>query len=195
MALIKCPECGKEISSKAEICIACGFPIKQYLNNIEEKKEDNYICCEFCGERNEPDADYCEACGMRITPYTTIKNKKVTYLETDNRNGEPEIIGFAKAFMRNSPPKKIENQNFHGIYRYSLLGEKQEVYCPRCKSSDCSWYSEYKVVPGKSKTRYTVNLNPLHPFTILNKKEKVVRKEQTYTQKKIMCNSCGYTFY
>ena len=27
MALIKCPECGKEISDKAENCIHCGYPI------------------------------------------------------------------------------------------------------------------------------------------------------------------------
>ena len=33
MALIKCPECGKEISDKAPACIHCGFPL------IELKKE------------------------------------------------------------------------------------------------------------------------------------------------------------
>ena len=27
MALIKCPECGKEISDKAPACIHCGFPL------------------------------------------------------------------------------------------------------------------------------------------------------------------------
>lgn len=39
MALIKCPECGKEISDKAEKCIHCGFPI-----NIQGKegKEKEY---------------------------------------------------------------------------------------------------------------------------------------------------------
>lgn len=29
MALIKCPECGSEISDKAPACIHCGFPLKQ----------------------------------------------------------------------------------------------------------------------------------------------------------------------
>lgn len=29
MALIKCPECGKEISDKAPTCIHCGFPISE----------------------------------------------------------------------------------------------------------------------------------------------------------------------
>lgn len=27
MALIVCPECGKEISDKSEACIHCGFPL------------------------------------------------------------------------------------------------------------------------------------------------------------------------
>ena len=31
MALIKCPECGKEVSTSAETCPHCGFPIKQDL--------------------------------------------------------------------------------------------------------------------------------------------------------------------
>ena len=34
MALIKCPECGKEISDKAIQCIHCGYPIQQTDNNI-----------------------------------------------------------------------------------------------------------------------------------------------------------------
>nr|DAW71647.1 MAG TPA: PROTEIN/RNA Complex, archaeal, ribosomal, 50S, protein.0A [Caudoviricetes sp.] len=29
MSLIKCPECQKEISDKAEKCISCGYPIKE----------------------------------------------------------------------------------------------------------------------------------------------------------------------
>lgn len=28
MAIIKCPECGKDISEKATHCIHCGYPIK-----------------------------------------------------------------------------------------------------------------------------------------------------------------------
>ncbi|MDE5803214.1 MAG: zinc-ribbon domain-containing protein [Lachnospiraceae bacterium] len=29
MALIKCPECGKEISDKASSCPGCGYPINK----------------------------------------------------------------------------------------------------------------------------------------------------------------------
>lgn len=37
MALIKCPECGKEISDKATICINCGLPLKQ--NDLDTKNK------------------------------------------------------------------------------------------------------------------------------------------------------------
>ena len=34
MALINCPECGKEISDKSEVCIHCGFPLINTKCNI-----------------------------------------------------------------------------------------------------------------------------------------------------------------
>ncbi len=37
MALIKCPECGKEVSDKAESCPNCGFGVADYVK--ENKKE------------------------------------------------------------------------------------------------------------------------------------------------------------
>lgn len=127
MSLIKCPECGKEVSDKADFCIGCGYPIKEHLEQQEENNDEG-------------------------------------------------------------------KDAFNGIYKYPLLGNKQKVYCPRCKSTNCSWYTEQKIIPGKTKARYTANLNPLHPFTLVNKKEKVVKKESVKNVKKIMCNNCGYTF-
>lgn len=37
VALVKCPECGKEISDKTEKCPHCGYPINGYLqrNNYD----------------------------------------------------------------------------------------------------------------------------------------------------------------
>lgn len=37
MSLIRCPECGKEISNKAPQCIHCGFPINNKINQKEKK--------------------------------------------------------------------------------------------------------------------------------------------------------------
>lgn len=38
MALIKCPECSKEISDKAKCCIHCGYPLEELKNT----KDINY---------------------------------------------------------------------------------------------------------------------------------------------------------
>ena len=35
MALIKCPECGKDVSSEAASCPYCGYPIKNDVNAQE----------------------------------------------------------------------------------------------------------------------------------------------------------------
>lgn len=39
MALVKCPECGKEVSNSAAVCPNCGYGIKKYY---DEKKEREY---------------------------------------------------------------------------------------------------------------------------------------------------------
>ena len=36
MALIKCPECGKEVSDKASACIHCGYPLAELANNATQ---------------------------------------------------------------------------------------------------------------------------------------------------------------
>ena len=39
MAIINCPECGKEISDRAETCIYCGYPLKEPMKEEALKKE------------------------------------------------------------------------------------------------------------------------------------------------------------
>lgn len=54
MALINCPECGKEISDKATNCPNCGMPI------------GNKKFCKFCGEQINTDCVVCPKCGKQI---------------------------------------------------------------------------------------------------------------------------------
>lgn len=51
MALIKCCECGSEISDKALVYMNCGKPIKCNNNNIIEKKDsiEKYDIISLCG--------------------------------------------------------------------------------------------------------------------------------------------------
>lgn len=82
MGLIKCPECGKEISDKADVCIGCGFPIKKYVENRENYSEskneeqttvdDGIIVCKSCGEKNNKCDTYCKSCGTKLTDSENI---------------------------------------------------------------------------------------------------------------------------
>lgn len=48
MALISCPECGKEISDKAVSCPNCGNPINP---QPQQTQPEEYLCCPKCGSR------------------------------------------------------------------------------------------------------------------------------------------------
>lgn len=177
MALIKCPECGKEISDKALACPNCGCPSSEW--NQSDKSDDQAADekserCRYCGCKSIGSDGYCEVCGMKhVVPY---------------RISIPEP-------QQESVQKEDPTYKFDGVYRRTLFGGLQEVRCPICHSEDCSHYQEQKIRPGKTKTTYSLNLNPLKPFTVVNKKEKVKRKEKVITEDKFICNKCGHIFY
>lgn len=79
------------------------------------------------------------------------------------------------------------------LYRDTILG-KMVVKCPLCQSTNCKMIAIKKVIPAKTKTTYSANLNPLKPFTFVNSKEKVVRKEMDYTVKGYRCLECENEF-
>lgn len=46
MALIKCPECGKEVSDRAGKCIHCGYPF--HHAQVEQVEEEYLSFCHVC---------------------------------------------------------------------------------------------------------------------------------------------------
>lgn len=75
--------------------------------------------------------------------------------------------------------------------------EQIQKRCPRCGSTHFQYAGQqiYGARPEKTKTRYTANLNPLRPFTLVNKKEKVVKKARSgYAVDEFICLNCGNRF-
>lgn len=242
MPLIKCPECNKEISDKAEKCPNCGYPmtsmghseknsdiiftldgrpvnmtqiwersgnriecIKQIIQmynanpNVAEKMSDDFI--KKTGVKETHSGSYAQHVagtvvvnGIEINPKEIfLRNKKH---QTNTMNEIMRVTGVSEDEARNllhygmKIVQEQEKKNFEGVYKYSFFGKKTEVYCPRCKSMDCSIYKD--IIPEKTKTKYTMNLNPLKPLTLVNKKQKVVSKQQTLDR--FICNKCGKIF-
>lgn len=94
MALIKCVECGKEISDKAESCPNCGYPVYEMIAEKVDRK------CEFCGELIGENELYCDACGMRVESY---KKKIVENLKgienVENKKSPKHYTGFIFAMV------------------------------------------------------------------------------------------------
>lgn len=75
--------------------------------------------------------------------------------------------------------------------------EQGQKCCPYCGSTHFQYAGQqiYGARPEKTKTRYTANLNPLRPFTLVNKKEKVVKKARSgYAVDEFICLNCGNRF-
>ena len=75
--------------------------------------------------------------------------------------------------------------------------EQVQKCCPRCGPTHFQYAGQqiYGARPEKTKTRYTADLNPLRPFTLVNKKEKVVKKARSgYAVDEFICLNCGNRF-
>lgn len=195
MALIKCPECGKEISDKATTCPSCGCPASEWINSNTTSMKQSLASPECMSpEELTPivekiyDSHWPSETGKMVDDL--VSKTGMSKLAAENI-----IAKYKEDKNKEKYQSNYEKKEFHGIYRYGLFGGKTEVYCPRCHSENCSYYQEQKIIPGKTKTKYSANLNPLKPFTLVNKKEKVIRKEEVRTETKIICNDCGKIFY
>lgn len=77
MALITCPECGKQISSNASCCPECGCPASVF-------KKSYVVTCNECGTEMDVNSDECPVCGCPVS--------KSAELVTDNNNERLEEL-------------------------------------------------------------------------------------------------------
>lgn len=72
---------------------------------------------------------------------------------------------------------------------------KKHDKCPVCGGTRFHAFVEEQVIsPAKIKSKTTLNMNPLKPFTVFNHKEKVVHQAVTRQVSKFVCDDCGNIF-
>lgn len=112
--LIKCPECGKEISDKSKQCIHCGFPLSEIDNQTAENENtditwhiqidgENYDISEVITYCNQ--GKYSEAgdCLIQTINANCVDLENILYPYFDNRIKIDDIIL--------STPNKKENHD------------------------------------------------------------------------------------
>ena len=129
MAMIKCPECGLEISDKATKCIHCGYVINE--EPIVEKR------CAECGSTITDEMDICPNCGCPIEKTKSEEPQKVEVtnvkLAVDKKKTRAiisvivlalvviiAIAGFKFASIKNE--KKVYAENYEKIVNLMLSG-------------------------------------------------------------------------
>lgn len=115
MALIKCPECGKDISNKADACIHCGYPLSDEDKLGPEITEYNEKCPK-CEEINwniipERGVVFCNTCYNLIV---LQPDRERVYLER-------------QALARKQREEKEREQK---------QAEANKPKCPRCGCTD-----------------------------------------------------------
>ena len=239
MALIKCPECGREISDKAECCPRCGCPASEWINKEEEKKVQELERIE--PERRSINGKYGIVIAKDNGRFVVWENDSIKcecpdstpYISNIIRERGEEIYSFwtpglnpvIRFIPENEEEKRIFHQLFFDEIQKYLTGNKEikkpepqirkeeplntyvekkeqnispyALRCPSCRSINLQIVTQ-EVRGGrdaKTKTTTSLNLNPFKPFTLLNHKEKVVKKAiagSVYV--KWRCADCGFMF-
>ena len=90
--MIKCPECGQEISDKAKKCVHCGKVL------IEDKLATKV--CNDCGKENPIDATECEHCGCPFEEETAVTaSGQTVQVEKPKKNLKKIIIPIVVAVV------------------------------------------------------------------------------------------------
>lgn len=123
MSLIKCPECGKEISDKSDKCINCGYPLINTICNI------NGVSYNFSEElytvTNLPYDTSLKAIGMM---------RKKTGLSLSDADKLYDIIKETRKIPKEYTPEfPLSEKNKQGYVRSQSASQ---VTCPYCKSTN-----------------------------------------------------------
>ena len=119
MALIKCPECGKEISDKSDKCIHCGFPLIETKNttcNINGKEYDLSFILEFYKE--QPDGKVKLISNFMKMTNCGLKDAKDVIDKILETNEIPKVL----ILKQQESSKKVEEDN--------------RPKCPNCHSTN-----------------------------------------------------------
>lgn len=135
MALIICPECGKQISDKAEHCIGCGYPLKymtaEEVQAEQEIQEDT---------RTELEKLVDEICARNENMYVAIKElRQATGL--DLKNADDLIRKKYKGVTRKEEKKALKTRRKSSM-RVSDLYFAKMARCPRCRSISISYQEQ-----------------------------------------------------
>ena len=201
MALITCPECGKQISDKAEVCIGCGYPIGKELLNTQElsvspsNPETVKAHIEIKELTLSMDEIYDQENGKKMLMVKRVKNETNLSLE-ESRQLVDEYWKkrFPEKILHYTPQGEIPEKEVKVIdvsNRYDKPQDNHKIKCPKCRSIEYQIFGTNKKFSlGKAFVGNVVGGLVLGPVGALAGTLNGVNGKNGKT--KFVCNQCGH---
>lgn len=199
MALIKCPECNKEVSDKAKTCPHCGYP---FVNNEEGKNNVSINGCKYnISKIKELYYNISEQNQKRL--YKMYSWQYRCYLNPELSKEKTPDFGGSKTFYGGDITEEIcktfnwwkNNDKMHLVYKFLL----------ECINHNFDYFefntSNYEKSTSQPVQPTTVSQNVVHCPRCGS--TSVTTEEQGYglfgwigaSQKKNLCQKCGHKWW
>lgn len=134
MALIKCPECGGNVSDKAPMCIHCGYP----LHGPQTEPASQVQYCPYCGKSNDIESIFCGYCGKSFVR----NNEKQEHVTVAPVSDVVDIMDYKKDLDAPNDDM-IRLQQAQIVQRQRQIDEQRRQFdaqakCPKCGSTSLS---------------------------------------------------------
>lgn len=140
MALIKCPDCGNNISDKSEMCIYCGYPLAKeklielynviYLGMSYIPYEKKIALINILGHLCKSD---------RISAYDIVKLDNYTIIKSVTKSNAEWIVGVLQQYKCNTKIEQSKDSEASDqdqmISSYINNNGGCTIICPRCGSN------------------------------------------------------------
>lgn len=142
MALIFCPECGREISDKAVSCPGCGCPVEEMIQEdtrSELEKLVDEIYYKNKGNRTYSAQELMKRTGMDFKEAMDLMQKK---------HHSPEVKAEEK--RKRAAHKEMQRQNLRELGEacqnlQNAFGGSKVARCPKCRSTSISYQDKVSV--------------------------------------------------
>lgn len=135
MALIKCPECNKEVSNKANVCIHCGYPLHDFqtetISNLQSKKVAIPSFKEYSDKKIHAIKIIREITGMNLADAVSLIEQDFPIIQDGlSDNQAKEIVD---KFLKIEVNAEILDSTTTLTY-VNPVKDKDKICCPKCGS-------------------------------------------------------------
>ncbi len=140
MALIKCPECGKEISDKAPACIHCGYPLQEQPPMISSAVSTSKKVVIPSYKEMSPTKIPCikivrEIKGLGLAEAKDFVEQDTPYIVVKDGLSDNQANLIAKKFQDIGVSAKILGSS-ESVSFVNPQKDKDIICCPKCGSTE-----------------------------------------------------------